>query len=29
VQAIEGAHADVKDEQISCIRCHRSVGHLH
>jgi len=29
VDAIEGAHADRKDEQLSCIRCHRSVGHLH
>ena len=29
VDAIEGAHAQTKDSQISCIRCHRSVGHLH
>lgn len=29
VDAIEGAHADTKDEKLSCIRCHRSVGHLH
>jgi cytochrome c nitrite reductase small subunit len=29
VQAIEGAHAESNDAQISCIRCHRSVGHLH
>jgi cytochrome c nitrite reductase small subunit len=26
VQAIEGPHGS---EEISCIRCHRSVGHLH
>lgn len=26
VQAIEGPHGS---DQISCIRCHRSVGHLH
>jgi cytochrome c nitrite reductase small subunit len=24
-----GAHASTADDQISCIRCHRSVGHLH
>lgn len=29
VDAIEGPHGDTKDEQISCIRCHNSVGHLH
>ena len=29
VQAIEGPHADAKDEQTSCIRCHNSVGHMH
>jgi cytochrome c nitrite reductase small subunit len=29
VQAIEGPHADSKDEQTSCIRCHNSVGHMH
>jgi cytochrome c nitrite reductase small subunit len=30
VQAIEGgASANGHFEQISCIRCHRSVGHLH
>ena len=29
VQAIEGAHAESKDDRTSCIRCHNSVGHLH
>lgn len=29
VQAIEGPHVDPKGEQISCIRCHNSVGHMH
>jgi cytochrome c nitrite reductase small subunit len=29
VQAIEGAHAEIDDVGISCIRCHNSVGHLH
>ena len=29
VDAIEGRHAEAKDSPISCIRCHRSVGHLH
>jgi cytochrome c nitrite reductase small subunit len=27
VEAIEGPHAGV--ERLSCLRCHRSVGHLH
>lgn len=29
VDAIEGQHGEAKDSPISCIRCHRSVGHLH
>ena len=29
VGAIEGPHAERKDEQTSCLRCHNSVGHLH
>lgn len=29
VDAIEGRHAEANDSQLSCIRCHRSVGHLH
>ncbi len=29
VQAIEGAHPESKNEQVSCIRCHNSVGHMH
>lgn len=29
VQAIEGPHPEVADARTSCIRCHRSVGHLH
>jgi cytochrome c nitrite reductase small subunit len=28
-QAIEGAHAAQRGNEISCVRCHRSVGHLH
>ena len=28
VDAIEGAHATTK-EQLECLRCHQSVGHLH
>jgi cytochrome c nitrite reductase small subunit len=28
VDAID-AHAKTQDSQLSCIRCHRSVGHLH
>ena len=27
-EAIEGAHATGKSEQLGCLRCHRSVGHL-
>ena len=29
VDAIEGQHGEAKDSPLSCIRCHRSVGHLH
>jgi cytochrome c nitrite reductase small subunit len=29
VDAIEGRHAEANDSELSCIRCHRSVGHLH
>ena len=29
VEAIEGPHPETKEAQTSCVRCHRSVGHLH
>ncbi|MBI3652469.1 MAG: cytochrome c nitrite reductase small subunit [Acidobacteria bacterium] len=29
VDAIEGWHADKRDNETSCLRCHRNVGHLH
>ena len=29
VDAIEGVHADTPKEKLSCLRCHRSAGHLH
>ena len=29
VEAIEGSHSNAADAQISCIRCHDSVGHMH
>jgi cytochrome c nitrite reductase small subunit len=29
VTGIEGVHADTPDEQLSCVRCHRDVGHKH
>jgi cytochrome c nitrite reductase small subunit len=29
VDAIEAPHAAANESQLSCIRCHRSVGHLH
>ncbi len=28
-QTIDGAHSATGGEAISCIRCHRSVGHMH
>lgn len=28
-QGLEGAHSATQGEEISCVRCHRSVGHLH
>ena len=29
VDAIEGPHSALSENQNSCLRCHRSVGHLH
>lgn len=29
VDAIEGTHTTTTKEQLSCLRCHQSVGHLH
>jgi cytochrome c nitrite reductase small subunit len=29
VEAIEGVHPEAVETRTSCIRCHRSVGHLH
>lgn len=29
VDAIEGSHPSTAESQMSCIRCHNSVGHMH